>query len=208
MRVELADLEGQVVVVRGVLKQVSHLQQEGPYNLLFVNCVVKPVGETTVPLADVPARRTDHAWVQVPEPLLEQWRMENPTSLLLKKYENAFTVRRYRRLDGTEDYGFCLPDQEWLLVSRLFTALNYVKATCKGKPHEVTLRLLEAFREQWSGRNMFTSVDSKVSIHAALTAWAKKYMDYYDMVYLRLMAGERPKKKKQQKQGPKPGKGF
>lgn len=207
MRDELAPFEGELVVVRGTLKE----SRDGPdklWNLLFVNCVFKPVGDPDTPLSEVKAGRTDHAWVRVDEQTLRLWKGQNADGLLLKKLENVFRVERYRRKDGSQDLGFVLPDEPWFLASSTLGELRALKRKSRELRASEALLLLDLFEDTTAQFPRFSSLDSKVSVKAALSRVTNEAATYKVALLFREEREAGAKKKGGQKRGPKPGRGF
>ena len=209
MREALAPYEGELVVVRGTLKE----SRNGPdkhWNLLFVNCVFKPVGEPDTPLSEVEAGRTDHAWVRVDELTLQLWKGQNADGLLLKKLENVFLVERYRRKDGTQDFGLALSGEQWLLASSTLGHLKQLKRHSTGLTARGAIDLLEMVEHVTSKFPHFSSIDSKISVKRILSQTASMYSAYKAALLHREAreAGMRKKTRGGQKRGTKPGRGF
>lgn len=207
MRDELAPYEGELVVVRGTLKE----SRNGPdklWNLLFVNCVFKPVGDGNTPLFQVEGGRTDHAWVRVDERTLQLWKGQNADGLLLKKLENVFLVERYRRKDGSQDLGLALPTETWVLASFSLGLLKGLKRESRAKSAIAALDLLAQFEHYTKYLPHFSSLDSKVSVKTALTRVASESATYKAALLYRAAREAGTKKKGGQKRGPKPGRGF
>jgi len=229
VREELRPYEGSYVLVRGLLKEATHLVEDS-WDLLFVSCVWKPVApeqeSDDTPLAEVPAHTTDHLWVRVPVKTLNEWRRENPTSLLLKRLEKVFRVERYRRADGSEDFGLVLPEElDCRLVSSLYGRLKVFRREHEkkrlGSSAEVK-DLWEKLVEELLGKSgeavfLYTPLDSTLSTNEAFDRFSKELAAFSRTLAvkqearvgvsvfkeLRVKGG-----KTKQKQGPKPGRGF
>jgi hypothetical protein len=228
VREELRPYEGQYVLVRGLLKETTHHVVDR-YDCLFVSCVWKPValeGRDDIPLAEVPAHTTDHLWVRVPVETLNEWRRENPTSLLLKRLEKVFRVERYQRADGSEDFGLVLPEElDCRLVSSLFGRLKAFRRDHEKRKLKSGAEVAALFQELLkdlssnSGKNFFlyTPLDSTLSTNEAydrfcneLTAFGQTFLvKQKARMGVNTFKELRTKGRKvKQKQGPKPARGF
>lgn len=225
MREELRPYEGQYVLVRGLLKETTHHIADR-YDCLFVSCVWKPVLEgEDKPFAEVPANKTDHLWVRVPSDTLNEWRRENPTSLLLKRLEKVFRVERYQRADGSEDFGLVLPTEDWRLISALYGRLKVLRREHgRERPRNLEeLRVLfekvtdDVFGKERHKVDFYTSLDSTTSTIEAYTRLYNEVEVFVESFFVKLGAhlGGKVLKayrvkggKVKQKQGPKPGRGF
>ena len=224
MREELRPYENQSVVVRGLLKEATHV--EGNWDLLFVTCVWKPLlpSNWEEPFANVPAHKTDHLWVRVPEEVLDEWKRENPSSILLKRLEKVFTVVRYTRKDGTEDFGLELPGMEWSLYSYQLGRIRQFQKDLRHQtmpPGEDGWKVWDRFREEMAKGATnglgypHLSLESKMSHKDAYESYSKEMKKVHEEIARKgVLTGvrrERQKvsaKKKAHRQGPKPGRGF
>ena len=224
MREELRPYENQWVVVRGLLKEATHV--EGNWDLLFVTCVWKPIlaENFEVPFSDVPAHKTDHLWVRVPEDVLDEWKLENPSSILLKRLEKVFTVVRYGRKDGSEDFGLELPAVEWSLYSYQLNRIRQFEKELrewKIAPGDEGFKVWTRFREEMAkgAPNHIgyphLPLESKISHKDAFESYNKQMKNVYEAIARKDVLAERRReiqkqraKKKAHRQGPKPGRGF
>lgn len=175
MREELRPYEDQEVVVRGTLKEAQNpiYAPEGIRYLLFVNCVWKP-RSTSVKMAEVRAGKTDHAWVSVSQEILDEWILENPTSILLKKYENVFRVEGYCKATGEKDLGFVLVEPQPIALSKYLS--KYLEP-CKlvsrqlrdipDKALESTYQSLLLNTKEMDSSMVYPSLDSELSVEEA-----------------------------------------
>jgi len=168
MREELRPYEDQELVVRGLLKEAQNPPHvpEGFRYLLFVNCVWKP-RNPSVRMAEVKAGKTDHAWVVVRQERVNEWIRENPTSILLKKYENVFRVESYCKANANKDLGFVIVEPQPMALSKYLEGLKNFSQQLRDAPDkevESAYQSLLDFIEEMDPSMVYPSLDSELSV--------------------------------------------